>query len=97
MMLQTGNAGCRFAARCPFAGDACRKAPPPLVEVDAPLAPSPVAKIEPVWTMSILPAVPAPPFEPAMLSAPPAGRFDVPPTPPPPPIDCAKMPIELSA
>jgi peptide/nickel transport system ATP-binding protein len=25
--------GCRFAARCPFVGDACRKAPPPLVEV----------------------------------------------------------------
>jgi peptide/nickel transport system ATP-binding protein len=24
---------CRFAARCPFVGDACRKAPPPLVEV----------------------------------------------------------------
>jgi peptide/nickel transport system ATP-binding protein len=26
-------AGCRFAARCPFVGDACRKAPPSLVEV----------------------------------------------------------------
>src|SRR5690242_3169881 len=26
-------AGCRFAARCPFVGDTCRKAPPPLVEV----------------------------------------------------------------
>jgi peptide/nickel transport system ATP-binding protein len=25
--------GCRFAARCPFVADACRKAPPPLVEV----------------------------------------------------------------
>ncbi|HLG84740.1 MAG TPA: ABC transporter ATP-binding protein [Bradyrhizobium sp.] len=25
--------GCRFAARCPFVGDACIKAPPPLVEV----------------------------------------------------------------
>ncbi len=25
--------GCRFAARCPFVSDACRKAPPPLVEV----------------------------------------------------------------
>jgi peptide/nickel transport system ATP-binding protein len=25
-------AGCRFAARCPFVGDACRAAPPPLVE-----------------------------------------------------------------
>jgi peptide/nickel transport system ATP-binding protein len=26
-------AGCRFAARCPFVGDVCTKAPPPLVEV----------------------------------------------------------------
>jgi len=26
-------AGCRFAARCPFVGEACRVAPPPLVEV----------------------------------------------------------------
>jgi peptide/nickel transport system ATP-binding protein len=26
-------AGCRFAARCPFVADACRKAPPPLTEV----------------------------------------------------------------
>jgi peptide/nickel transport system ATP-binding protein len=26
-------AGCRFAARCPFVGDACTKAPPPLLEV----------------------------------------------------------------
>jgi len=26
-------AGCRFAARCPFAGEACLKAPPPLVEL----------------------------------------------------------------
>ena len=25
-------AGCRFAARCPFVDDACRAAPPPLVE-----------------------------------------------------------------
>jgi peptide/nickel transport system ATP-binding protein len=25
--------GCRFAARCPFVGEACRKAPPPLAEV----------------------------------------------------------------
>ncbi len=25
--------GCRFAARCPFVSDACRKAPPPLAEV----------------------------------------------------------------
>jgi peptide/nickel transport system ATP-binding protein len=25
--------GCRFAARCPFVGEACREAPPPLVEV----------------------------------------------------------------
>jgi peptide/nickel transport system ATP-binding protein len=25
--------GCRFAARCPFVADACRKAPPPLTEV----------------------------------------------------------------
>ena len=28
-------AGCRFAARCPFVGDACRAAPPPLVEASA--------------------------------------------------------------
>jgi peptide/nickel transport system ATP-binding protein len=27
-------AGCRFAARCPFVEDACRTAPPPLVEVE---------------------------------------------------------------
>jgi peptide/nickel transport system ATP-binding protein len=26
-------AGCRFAARCPFVGEPCRTAPPPLVEV----------------------------------------------------------------
>jgi peptide/nickel transport system ATP-binding protein len=26
--------GCRFAARCPFAGDACLKAPPPLVPLN---------------------------------------------------------------
>jgi peptide/nickel transport system ATP-binding protein len=26
--------GCRFAARCPFAGDACVKAPPPLVQLE---------------------------------------------------------------
>jgi peptide/nickel transport system ATP-binding protein len=26
-------AGCRFAARCPFVGEPCRAAPPPLVEV----------------------------------------------------------------
>src|SRR5262245_40068613 len=26
-------AGCRFAARCPFVAEACRAAPPPLVEV----------------------------------------------------------------
>jgi peptide/nickel transport system ATP-binding protein len=25
--------GCRFAARCPFVGEACRKSPPPLVQV----------------------------------------------------------------
>jgi peptide/nickel transport system ATP-binding protein/oligopeptide transport system ATP-binding protein len=25
--------GCRFHPRCPFAADACRAAPPPLVEV----------------------------------------------------------------
>jgi peptide/nickel transport system ATP-binding protein len=25
--------GCRFAARCPFVGDICTKAPPPFVEV----------------------------------------------------------------
>jgi peptide/nickel transport system ATP-binding protein len=28
-------AGCRFAARCPFVGEACRAAPPPLVEVSS--------------------------------------------------------------
>ncbi len=27
--------GCRFAARCPFVGELCTKAPPPLVEVSA--------------------------------------------------------------
>jgi peptide/nickel transport system ATP-binding protein len=26
-------AGCRFAARCPFVGEACRKGPPPLAEI----------------------------------------------------------------
>src|SRR5271169_3962575 len=26
-------AGCRFAARCPFVGDVCRNAPPPLAEI----------------------------------------------------------------
>jgi peptide/nickel transport system ATP-binding protein len=26
--------GCRFAARCPFVGDACLKAPPPLAQLD---------------------------------------------------------------
>jgi peptide/nickel transport system ATP-binding protein len=25
--------GCRFAARCPFVGDACVKAPPPLAQL----------------------------------------------------------------
>ena len=28
-------AGCRFAARCPFVGELCLKAPPPLVAVKA--------------------------------------------------------------
>jgi peptide/nickel transport system ATP-binding protein len=26
--------GCRFAARCPFVGEACLKAPPPLAELN---------------------------------------------------------------
>ena len=26
--------GCRFAARCPFVGDACVKAPPPLAQLN---------------------------------------------------------------
>jgi peptide/nickel transport system ATP-binding protein len=25
--------GCRFAARCPFVGEICLKAPPPLIEI----------------------------------------------------------------
>jgi peptide/nickel transport system ATP-binding protein len=27
--------GCRFAQRCPFADERCRREPPPLVDVDA--------------------------------------------------------------
>ena len=27
--------GCRFAARCPFVGDICLKAPPPMVELSS--------------------------------------------------------------
>jgi peptide/nickel transport system ATP-binding protein len=31
--MTTPPTGCRFAARCPFVSEACRSAPPPLVEV----------------------------------------------------------------